>query len=1241
MGSHKLSLGVSPVRRNHYSAIYTHSLSSSSLINTPFDEPQISVDIEKSATASYNPPRELDYTVTTPSSFDMFGGFCKGAKEAQQGRLGFERVKRHAGGFSTNLVAKCTHCLFELDWKNVEKDLNNDSSGNFSSSTVTFRLRFLQKTHLSIRHVDQQIYGCPFCIQQGHTTEESDATVFASHKQLFQHLARHLRPLPIVPGFAVIQGTAIPPHLENNFDLYFPHPPLPSAMVGIKKELSSLPTAVATVKAEFSLLSTQLPPGLEQMHCLVVGAKIFGIEFPARYEGKWALGWHDNFHAAFETETVQLIMPPENQLQLLARTTNASAVARWEWNPTDSDGRWLKCKEGDIIHNISWIRLDDWYWSGTTSKGWGIFPSTHIDPESITVDSGRGKKVEPLWAGLTKHRRAITSDLANSRWSMSKSSVGAHYKQSASDRNHFVQQLREIGISEKGIGALPSREIDWATDMPIATTDYSTWLKRLATRLTDQFSETRDTDFAESAIQLVVASRKETTSSVSNQIEWLNDLGSKIGASDTTANKSSKGNMAIFQWEIPSVFYSRDSVSDDDMDLRAEMRDFVVLSGSDGAFEATTCIQYIEDKFGAPGLEVFETVVDVLSSVASRGFLLKTRKSSEKTHVPMIVMEYSRVLQVDRVSRSCITLTTQANDFNPVHIACMEWLCQAVREIPAHPSSESDLGRGLMKSRVSPCLELWASDVTRTPPIITFALEPLQHLSKEEIGNDCCWIRLFKSAVIAWTPLSRSWGTGLQLNYEMLIRLAAVTNYVYINSSTLGNPIEETTGENARETTSGLIAIGFFTALIPIAYDPTTNSTQWHLEVTNDSIMKPEELKILRKNWLQVKTPSTFSESHCYLGWKGNVSVTLGTKEGCYDLQWTDLPKVERVFRLEGFEIGGEIGIGDVIPISLKQSGSLSFKACSTVQRFTASAHYEQAIQLLSRHVALVYDSESQIAWLVPQLSWNLHLCHVWYRHAHDEKSSHDPVPFARVSPDGSSAACEALHKQSDLTVLDGLSLSQLFLQIYHNMASSNQYRQKPRKSRIFGTETMDLIEEPGVGSLLRRLDLPEVDESWQYLAAKADSIGFCKGLGQALKPQDQNPDHKCGCDVIPNHRSLLVAHNTCIERLLKRESTNMNSLQNGIVVLDDGRKWFMENWPFDTCTHSPEQDYWAAANISMQRIAKPRRWTLSKKANDWKGHLSPIPAMGAFVFGNPPYKESQIWDSNKWLAASQKSIIP
>ncbi|KAK5624348.1 hypothetical protein RRF57_000064 [Xylaria bambusicola] len=356
------------------------------------DEGLIPVDMESSMNEAPIRIREPDCAITPASSFYKQKGLCKGAEEAQRGQLGFKRIKRPVGGFSTTIVAKCTHCLFELDFKSVEQDLNNESSGNFTSNTVGFRLRILQKSHLPIRVIDEQLYSCLFCIQSGHTLEESDATVFFNQKQLFAHLARHPRPLPRVPGVTVIEDPELPPHLKDNFDLHFPHPPIESVMVGITREVARLPAAVATDTRKISNGIMRLPPDRQAALHFCVGAKIVGIEFPVKYEGKWAIGWHDGVRAVFEADAVQLQAPPNSEVKMQG-TSSIQAVARWKWNQKGDD-RWLKFDKGDIIRNISWAYADHWCWSGTTSKGSGLFPQSHLDPNSIkTSDSEDGGSV--------------------------------------------------------------------------------------------------------------------------------------------------------------------------------------------------------------------------------------------------------------------------------------------------------------------------------------------------------------------------------------------------------------------------------------------------------------------------------------------------------------------------------------------------------------------------------------------------------------------------------------------------------------------------------------------------------------------------------------------------------------------------------------------------------------------------------------------------------------------------------
>lgn len=225
------------------------------------------------------------------------------------------------------------------------------ASGSFTSNTIGFRLRILQKSHLPMRVIDEQMYGCVFCIQSGHTLDESDATVFFSQKQLFAHLARHPRPLPKVSGITVIEEPELPPNLKDNFDLHFPHPPTESVMVGIAREVARLPAAVATDTKKVSHGSMRLPPDRQPPLHFSTGAKIVGIEFPLKYEGKWAIGWHDGLRAAFEVDAVQLEAPPNSEVRMQG-TSSVQAVARWKWNQKGDD-RWLKFDKGDVIKNIS------------------------------------------------------------------------------------------------------------------------------------------------------------------------------------------------------------------------------------------------------------------------------------------------------------------------------------------------------------------------------------------------------------------------------------------------------------------------------------------------------------------------------------------------------------------------------------------------------------------------------------------------------------------------------------------------------------------------------------------------------------------------------------------------------------------------------------------------------------------------------------------------------------------------
>jgi hypothetical protein len=154
-----------------------------------------------------------------------------------------------------------------------------------------------------------------------------------------------------VSGLTVIEEPELPPNVKDNFDLHFPHEPTESVMTGIAREVARLPAATATETRKMSHGTMRLPPDRQPVLHFAVGARIVGIEFPAKYEGKWAMGWHDGVRAAFETDAIRLDAPPKAEVRMQG-TSSVQTVARWKWNQKGDD-RWLKFDKGDVIKNIS------------------------------------------------------------------------------------------------------------------------------------------------------------------------------------------------------------------------------------------------------------------------------------------------------------------------------------------------------------------------------------------------------------------------------------------------------------------------------------------------------------------------------------------------------------------------------------------------------------------------------------------------------------------------------------------------------------------------------------------------------------------------------------------------------------------------------------------------------------------------------------------------------------------------
>lgn len=239
---------------------------------------------------------------------------------------------------------------------------------NYLSHKIAFRLRFLQKSHVATKRSDETLFGCVFCVHSQRTLEECDATVFFSQKKLFEHLARHPRPLPAVPGITVVEEIQMPLHFRNNFDLHFRSSPAPSPLAGKSLELAQLPTAMATqtVKRMYGMrLLSDNTAAFE----LANGARISGVEFPAKYGGEWIMGWHEGNYGSAPLDVLKLEPPPKSEIRM-GTTSNISAVAKWKFAPKSKDGGdWLKFDQGERITNIGCRSPPPLYFPFTSPKG--------------------------------------------------------------------------------------------------------------------------------------------------------------------------------------------------------------------------------------------------------------------------------------------------------------------------------------------------------------------------------------------------------------------------------------------------------------------------------------------------------------------------------------------------------------------------------------------------------------------------------------------------------------------------------------------------------------------------------------------------------------------------------------------------------------------------------------------------------------------------------------------------------
>ncbi|KAG5745472.1 hypothetical protein H9Q69_012419 [Fusarium xylarioides] len=322
------------------------------------------------------------YEIGSDSSLALLGGLCKGARAFASGGPG-QAIKRVGGGsegairpkdYSQEMLfgqmldnptetlaeptAQCLHCEYKTPYSHLRQDMDQDPLASQQTRGILHRPRFLFKSHIAVRNVNSVYFGCLFCDKTKSTLQEDDATVFQSIDLLFRHISRHGHPLPHVPGVEVVyEHSDMNSRGRQDCDLYFPNSTM-AALHGVSRanesnRLASLPVARA-VKDHIRRSNEKpqaRPDATSEILQFVSGARIIGIEFPEKWDGKWCQGWHDGVFGTFPSKLISLDMPRHVKIASLPNTPR-TGVARWKFEKQRQPG-WLALKKGDIIYNLA------------------------------------------------------------------------------------------------------------------------------------------------------------------------------------------------------------------------------------------------------------------------------------------------------------------------------------------------------------------------------------------------------------------------------------------------------------------------------------------------------------------------------------------------------------------------------------------------------------------------------------------------------------------------------------------------------------------------------------------------------------------------------------------------------------------------------------------------------------------------------------------------------------------------
>ena len=689
----------------------------------------------------------------------------------------------------------------------------------------------------------------------------------------------------------------------------------------------------------------------------------------------------------------------------------------------------------------------------------------------------------------------------------------------------------------------------------------------------------------------------------------------------------------LFKWELPDVI-AQLVKQQPDRAPRDVLRSYLVLTGSDAKFACLTCADYVRDRWGGFGLALLDEIAQGLHELPSVSKMI--RQVRWEVSGVQGDTETSRMVMIGSMSISHTALTVYLYFVDGINLyrvllEVIYWLTSAIR----HRPGSSNIPGHLVSSRLR--VDKWRLESPRGSGRTHYGVyqitpEALKTLAESEIRQSRCWVNIFNTGIVTKQSRSsrRSWGHGLQIDFNLLVHLTAVGTY-YLYKGLEGE---------------GIILVGFRSALIPIA--EKGGAIQWHFAHSKDGVINIQTvMEELGGQWLKIMDLDTFQRiESCFVGWHERAEILLGTRYGQHMLDLSDSTETPRTFKLNGLSVGltGGFSGGSIAPISLTGQVVAQYVIHSFEQQLKASPEYEMVLDTISPQVAFVYDTSASRAWLVPGLSLHLHLCHQYFfRNKDNWGATINHIPFAHVSTNGSLAAIEALRKGRDVRVFQSAQTSShpqsrlppnkttlldVFQMIHHNLMQSNEKREASsikipwlrRNGQLRGAELVDMLGTATLSTNMKQVDvLAKKATPWASLADAADVVFVCSDIGHPIRPvpaqSTPSPEElRCNCCVLPKDNYYLAAHAWCLEQVLRKKKwSNKSTTPSGTYHVDDrhpiiqtaksgGRKSTRK-----VCYHYSVRSIWDRSERFVQDFSK---WVT-------RDDIQITPTTGVLVFGS------------------------